>query len=551
MFEIIVDDQSLRNLTYITSVNRTMGPKVENRSIKVTGYIINDVLKTVDVLNRLMTGELQRFVFTDQPDRFWMGRLKENIMPSNPEQWAKLDFEIEVPDGVSYAIEPKEITVSNATSVMIENNGTEKIYPQFELMLKGDTHMVSLVNNQSIFQYGESLEASPLKEVSISRTEVTDGHISRRKQDIFIDHFNNANSWKAFNITSMAPKWKSSGFFSAGQGGAKVPTNGKIKIAKHAYYWQTGEKMASHVKGQTYDVVQTKKVNQSHSKKAYLLRRGKTYMGWLLEQDIDSSQTSQSGSIVPNYGSGGAYNWYGPSIQRTFKGKPTNWSFSLKHFFNVSKASEMGAVYMAVRSGDDHVASILFSAHSNDNLVNIYFSVNEEGMNMGKYDKKIVSNFYGRMLIKKTKNKFNFEVTNDKNKKTLQRSYSIPGMEEVEVDNVVIWCGKYGNFTSVKDNRPEFAQFTGEDTKVWIKPKTETVTDVVNLPDPKYTWHADDMIRIDMDDMTAELNGIEELTPIAYGSKALAVPPGEYEIAVVTSGDVPPDLTVRYRECFK
>ena len=70
MITMRVDDQDLDSLVFVNRVDRTMGPRVYNRVVKVEITIIDDVLKTIDVLNRIMTGELQRFYFSDQPDRY-------------------------------------------------------------------------------------------------------------------------------------------------------------------------------------------------------------------------------------------------------------------------------------------------------------------------------------------------------------------------------------------------------------------------------------------------------------------------------------------------
>ena len=83
MYEIIVDGQSLKDLIFVTDVNRTMGPAVKNRIITIHAYILHDILATVDVLNKLLTGDLQEFIFTDQPDRFWKGKAASSIIKSD------------------------------------------------------------------------------------------------------------------------------------------------------------------------------------------------------------------------------------------------------------------------------------------------------------------------------------------------------------------------------------------------------------------------------------------------------------------------------------
>lgn len=61
------------------------------------------------------------------------------------------------------------------------------------------------------------------------------------------------------------------------------PKLGKGTIGTWAVKYQTGQNISPAVKGKTYDIIQVKDVNQSHSKKAYLLGG---IMSWVLEQDL-------------------------------------------------------------------------------------------------------------------------------------------------------------------------------------------------------------------------------------------------------------------------
>ncbi|MCZ0726113.1 distal tail protein Dit [Aerococcus kribbianus] len=546
-----VDNEDLDSLVFINQVHRHMGPRVKNRIIKVELTIINDVLETIDVLNRLFTGELQHFYFSDQPDRYWIGRVLGDILPSNSWHLSEAELQIEVPDGVSYAIEPKEYTVKQATSIMIENNGTDLIYPQFECRLNDTTHMVSFVTNDAIFQYGEPIEASPLKEVKVTETKTTNGQMTRRSHDIFIDQMDTPNAWHSSDISLINPGWKSSGGFTAGKKSTATPSNGKATISKNATHWQTGERMDNWVKGKTFLAVKTKNVNQSHSKKAYLLMNRGKYLGWLLEQDIEGAGNNQTGSIVPNYGTGDAYQWHGPAIRRTFGTKPTDWSCSMWHFFKIASAAEMGAVYISVRSGNDEIASVLYSAHKSNRDVMQYLSAGNKGLPLRSGDTTFSTDSYGRILMVKKGKNITFELRNDRKKKKLSRTYTVPEIETMEADNIIIWCGQYGNFAKASDNRPEFVYMRGLNSQVWVEPTTETVTNVLNLPDPRYKWHKDDLLLMDMSNETVQVNGVPELTPIAYGSSTFGIPPGKYEVGVVSSSDAPPDVTVRYREVYR
>lgn len=69
------------------------------------------------------------------------------------------------------------------------------------------------------------------------------------------------------------------------------PIGKTIKVGTQAKQWQTGSDIPKFVIGGVYDVLQEKTVNQSKSKKAYLIGKGKAATGWLLEQDVDGFKT--------------------------------------------------------------------------------------------------------------------------------------------------------------------------------------------------------------------------------------------------------------------
>ena len=94
-------------------------------------------------------------------------------------------------------------------------------------------------------------------------------------------------------------------------------------------------------------------------------------------------------------------------------------------------------------------------------------------------------------------------------------------------------------------------KFTGLNSKVYIKPKTETFKEVFNIPDPRYKFNAGDTIRLEMETNKAYVNGIETLSPIAFGSDNVRLRPGQNEIMFDISSDVVPDIDVFYRERFK
>lgn len=550
-FEMIVDGQSLKELIYITSVDRTMGPPVENRKITVNAYIIHDVLATVDVLNKLLTGDVQKIIFTDQPDRYWEGKVKEDIKPSSSEQWSKIEIEIEVPDGVAYAIEPKTISVSNQESVTLTNNGTEAFYPTFDFHTTAETYMVSAVTNNEIFQYGEALDTAPTKKVNVSRTETTDGHEETKNQLFYNGRWDGAPT-EGYGVQQIVDSWVTSGEWHK-RGGTPPTVGSKAKIAKWANHWQTGEKMDSWVKGRSFPVVKTKKVNQSKSKNAYLLKNGSYYLGWVLEQDIDTGAGGRTGKnpndLIPAYGANSGEKWRGPAMRYAIKGHCTNWDATTWINYFKERPTERGAFYFAIMSDDYVIASIQLSSHQNNMNTWVNFNARQQGMDMGSYDRQLASRMWGRLHINKNGNKFTFDVMKDHGKK-IQRSYTVPG-DDLEPTHILVWGGVYAAFPHIDEMSAVKMSFQGTDTRVWVSPKDETVSQLVNLPDPSTIIPAGETVRLEMNTGLAYRNGGESLTPIQYGSKPVKILPGEQEVILACDGEQQPDVDIYYREVFR
>ena len=74
MYEVIVDGESLKDLIFVTDVERTMGPFVKGRIITIHAYILHDILATVDVLNKLLTGDIQEFILLINQIDFGKGK---------------------------------------------------------------------------------------------------------------------------------------------------------------------------------------------------------------------------------------------------------------------------------------------------------------------------------------------------------------------------------------------------------------------------------------------------------------------------------------------
>ena len=108
--------------------------------------------------------------------------------------------------------------------------------------------------------------------------------------------------WYVYRYQGPAPKPQ------AQPQGKPLPVNiksahGKVTIRKVATHWLTREKISSSVIGKTFEYDAVCDCNISVSKKAYRLKDGKDYLGWLLEQDVEPEKkpvTAEDREIVIN-----------------------------------------------------------------------------------------------------------------------------------------------------------------------------------------------------------------------------------------------------------
>lgn len=557
MYEVIVDGESLKDLIFVTDVERTMGPYVKGRIVTIHAYILHDILATVDVLNKLLTGEMQEFIFTDQPDRYWKGKVKEDIKVPSSFEITNIDIDIEIPDGVSHAVDPKELSFTGRTSLILENEGSDYAYPTFDFKLKEDTYMVSAVSKDRIFQFGEPIEASPLKEITVTKEKTTDGYEAIRSYTCINKRIRDLTA-SSYDVSKVNPHWRTAGTFIERKKSMPVPANGKIKIGKWATHWQTGEKIASWVKGKTFVVAQTKKVRQSKSSKAYLLKNRGVYIGWLLEQDIDGDSSTAStkfnngnpADLIASWATNQGYYWHGPCKKFNIDVECNDFEMSTFLNYWIGNNNQYGAYYVAVMSGDEVIMGTSISTHKNNRSTLIYFDANNKGVNSGGNNKASVSYFWGKITMRKKGDKMSFTVKNDLRKKTFSKTYHIKN-KELKPTHIIIWAGKYGNNSGPSELSLVSLKFVALDAKVYIKPKTEKVKEVMNVPDPRYTFNAGDVIRLEMETNKAYVNGIETLSPIAFGSDTVRLKPGENEIMLDISSDVVADIDVFYRERFK
>ncbi|MFB5068282.1 MAG: distal tail protein Dit [Aerococcus sanguinicola] len=534
-----VDGEPLDDLIIIRRVHRDAGPLVKNRIITVEATIKRDVLATVDVLNRILHGREQRFYFSDQPDRYWEGFVREKIELSSAWFNADFSFRIEVPSGVSLSRNRQKFYFPSAQLIALRNNGTNEVYPQFEFEVKQDTEMIAVSSPEGSFQFGNTPVAwEPLPEPTYKRKSLKLwGHtFDSRKEGI--------RNWSSYSIENVSSHWKNRGSISLREAGwhMQEPVNGQVTIAPWATHWQTGERMANWIKWETCQVVDSKPVRQSNSRRAYKLRFNGVIQGWLLEQDIVGSQNFADGGTIPSYGSGSGS--FGPAISKSFNShQSTDWRMDAMCFFK-SYPWQKGRLYVAVMSGNTIIASICLEDVTTTGGVRIAVSVPSAGFYNTTNKGAGYQDFDGRLQIEKQGNKFTFRTQNRVNKQNHEENHILSGANDMIVDRVMVWHGRDSSAVPPTLNSVAYIGFWGKNA--YIQDNAP-----INVPSPVIIAEAGDIVRINMDERKAYVNGRKSLNMIQHGSERVMLRPGTTELAITTDATRKPDVTVSYTEVYR
>ena len=171
MFSLKVEGQELASLIKITNVDRGLGPTAENvvatspllnggkhlyrryesREIEVNFVIMGDIDKKIEQVKRMIyQNRLLKWVFGDQPDRYYLGILDgESEFNKLNGRYAKGSFTILCPDPMGYSTAEKTAVKSLVNKLTFNNLGTAPVYPIFEGAVGSDcVNRVLTVNGQ-------------------------------------------------------------------------------------------------------------------------------------------------------------------------------------------------------------------------------------------------------------------------------------------------------------------------------------------------------------------------------------------------------------------
>lgn len=280
--------------------------------------------------------------------------------------------------------------------------------------------------------------------------------------------------------------------------------------------------------------------------------------GWLLNQGTTVkviSEHKQTGTAGINstqvrsalkaldYGTGN--NWHGPSwtkkIPADSKGHvgARNCTFSWHHFFTTSSFANLGVVqFLMTDSNSKNVAAVTyFKNASGTNKGNVHCYVNGKVLRELEMDcswsNAVTGDTAGRSSISKFGSKFEFNIAGQ------IYNFTVPEMESIEVAEISIFLGKWGNSDPVAINQVYSARFVSHSVQDW--------KDVPNK------FGAADVLEADCRAGKVKVNGVEMPGLGALGNdwETFYLSPGANQIRCAYSDwATKPEFKLKYREVY-
>ncbi|MDY6064960.1 MAG: phage tail family protein [Finegoldia sp.] len=512
---------------------------------------INTVRRVLSTL--LYTREPETLFFYDEPDIIYQAKVDGQITFNENHNYVKGTITFIVPDGVGYSKNMKDLYFYNVTSITVENHGTDFAYPVFDFRVHGNITMIGLANQWGSYQFGDAMENAPLKEVTIEAAQASSLYKTKGTATILNEDIQTSQGWAVIKQSFLYPGSDFNGSVS-NITTTQLPNNTTtVTVGQGAKYWQTGEKIADWVKGKTFKFDKIKEVNQSRSKKAYRILDDEGYLGWILEQDIVGLEKNMKGiyPIFTDPTDGSSYTSLAlyKSVNKNESDFDVNYKVTYKANLN-----EYGSMSLVVITADNQIiAGVRAETVRGDAEVDfVCYTNNLTGTReMGR----IKANFTGTMSIKKRDGDCSFTMYNEWDKRTYGIKLTDNETKDMKADRVVIMCTKPKGKKFIERGYPLNIKFTGYNADVVYTSSSGSSgeTEKRNIQAPRFMYSTGDHIQINMKTGNAFVNGEKELTPIAYGSKPVAISPGKEEVLITTEGDKGSfvDVYVGFREVYR
>ena len=456
-----------------------------------------------------------------------------------------------IPSACGYKREPVEMSQANAKSIMCENKGTDKTYPILDFTCHGKVTMIGVTSKHGSFQFGDSKEFAPIKQMKIHKEQTSSLFKSGKGTLTILDRvMKTSDGWDIVDASKLIADSDFYGKVSNTTTSSPKTPNGTVTVSKNARYWDNGVRIANWVKGKSFKFDKTKAVNKSKSRKAYRLLDKQGYLGWLLEENIQGQSQSTVTGVYPVWDSSSLQTFSTLPLHRKVTNNATDWEMTFKFNYKANPG-QFGFLTFGITDKDQNmIGGMRIETINGDGRMAMVCLCGSDGKLHTGYNK---ADWTGAVTITKRGAMVTYYMYNQLNGKSYTYRLMNAEIDDVVASDVYVLCTKKNNYDFIQACNPMHMTITGYDADIYVESKSKEEFSMINVAIPRFNFNDGDTVRIDMNTGFCYHNGHRCLMPIAFGSKPTPIYPGTEEIAITTEGEFGSfvDCDVSYREVFK
>ena len=434
---------------------------------------------------------------------------------------------------------------------MCENKGTDKTYPILDFTCHGKVTMIGVTSKHGSFQFGDSKEFAPIKQMKIHKEQTSSLFKSGKGTLTILDRvMKTSDGWDIVDASKLIADSDFDGKVSNTTTSSPKTPNGTVTVSKNARYWDNGVRIANWVKGKSFKFDKTKAVNKSKSKKAYRLIDKEGYLGWLLEEDIQGQSQSTVTGVYPFWNSASLQTFSTLPLHRKVTNNATDWEMTFKFNYKANPG-QFGFMTFGITDKDQNmIGGMRIETINGDGRMAMVCLCGDDGQLHTGYNK---ADWTGAVTITKKGAMVTYYMYNQLNGKSYTYRLMNAEIDDVVASDVYVLCTKKNNYDFIQACNPMHMTITGYDADIYVENKSKEEFSMINVAIPRFNFNDGDTVRIDMNTGFCYHNGHRCLMPIAFGSKPTPIYPGTEEIAITTEGEFGSfvDCDVSYREVFK
>lgn len=501
--------------------------------------------------NLLVTDELSELFFYDNKDVVYYAKLDGTTEIEEGYNYTKGELTFVIPSACGYKREPVELSQAHASSIMCENKGTDKTYPIFDFKCHGKVTMIGVTSKYGSFQFGDSVEFAPIKQMKIHK-EQTDSLFKSGKGTLTIldKTMRTSDGWDIVQVPKLVVNSDFDGKVANTNQTTTTPSGNTVTVSKNARFWDNGVRIANWVKGKSFKFDKTKVVNKSKSKKAYRLIDKQGYIGWLLEEDIQGQSQSTVTGVYPFWNSTSLQTFSTLPLHRKVTNNATDWEMTFKFNYKANPG-QFGFLTFAITDKDQNMlAGMRIETINGDGRMAMVCLCGDDGQLHTGYNK---ADWTGAVTITKKGSNVTYYMYNQLTGHSYTYRLMNADIDDVVAGDVYVLCTRKNNYDFLQACNPMHMTITGYDADIYVENKGKDEFEMINVPIPRFNFNDGDTVRIDMNTGFCYHNGHRCLMPIAFGSKPTPIYPGTEEIAITTEGEYDSyvDCDVSYREVYK